>query len=54
MVMLLRDQTVYNIKSTQGKQVLRETALKSLQQVCQELIGDPAIDDVYFTGFIIQ
>ena len=54
MVMLLSDQTVNSIKSVQGKQALRETALKSLQQVCQKLIGDPAIDDVYFTGFIIQ
>jgi flagellar FliL protein len=54
MVMLLSDQTVNSIKSVQGKQALRETALKSIQQLCQTLIGDPAIDDVYFTGFIIQ
>lgn len=54
MVMLLSDQTVNKIKSVQGKQALRQTALKSVQQVCQKLIGDPVIDDVYFTGFIIQ
>ncbi|MBI1421858.1 MAG: hypothetical protein GC149_00240 [Gammaproteobacteria bacterium] len=54
MVMLLSDQTVNDIKSVQGKQTLREAALKSLQTLCQNLIGDPAIDDVYFTGFIIQ
>lgn len=54
MVMLLSDQTVDSIKSVQGKQALREAALKSLQQLFQKLIGDPAIDDVYFTGFIIQ
>lgn len=54
MVMLLSDQTIDSIKSVQGKQALRETALKSLQQLFQTLIGDPAIDDVYFTGFIVQ
>jgi flagellar FliL protein len=54
MVMLLSEQTVSGIKSVQGKQALRESALKSVQQVCQKLIGDPVIEDVYFTGFIIQ
>jgi flagellar FliL protein len=54
MVMLLSDQTVDSIKSVQGKQALRENALKSIQQLLQTLVGDPAIDDVYFTGFIIQ
>jgi flagellar FliL protein len=54
LVMLLSDQTVASIKSVQGKQALRKTALKSVQQVCKKLIGDPTIDAVYFTGFIIQ
>lgn len=54
LVMLLSDQTVASIKSVQGKQALRKTALKSVQQICKKLIGDPAIDAVYFTGFIIQ
>ena len=54
MVMLLSEQTVDSIKSVKGKQALREVALKSLQQLFQILIGDPAIDDVYFTDFIIQ
>ena len=54
MVMLLSDQTVDSIKSVQGKQALRKTALAAVQKVCKKLVGDPAIDDVYFTGFIIQ
>jgi len=54
MVMLLSDQTVNSVKSVQGKQALRETALKSVQEVCQKLIGGPVVDDVYFTGFIVQ
>lgn len=54
MVMLLSSQTVSSIKSVQGKQALRKAALKSVQDVCQKLIGDKAVEDVYFTGFIIQ
>jgi flagellar FliL protein len=54
MMMLLSDQTIKSINSVQGKQALRETALKSLQELCQKLIGNPAIDDIYFTGFVIQ
>ena len=54
MMMLLSDQTIKSINSVQGKQALRETALKSMQELSQKLIGDPAIDDIYFTGFVIQ
>ena len=53
-MMLLSDQTIKSINSVQGKQALRESALKSMQQLSQQLIGDPAIDDIYFTGFVIQ
>lgn len=54
MVMLLSSQTVDSIRSVKGKQTLRKSALQSVQQVCEKLIGSPVIDDVYFTGFIIQ
>lgn len=54
MMMLLSEQTVSSIRSVQGKQTLRETALKKLQQLFQAQIGDPVIDEIYFTGFVIQ
>lgn len=54
MMMLLSEQTVSSIRSVQGKQTLRETALKELQQLFQSQIGDPVIDEIYFTGFVIQ
>lgn len=54
MVMLLSDQTPESIKSVKGKLALQKSALKSVQQVCEKLIGSPVVDDVYFTGFIIQ
>lgn len=54
MMMLLSEQTMSGIKSVQGKQALRDTALKELQKLFQAQIGDPVIDEVYFTGFVIQ
>lgn len=54
MIMLLSEQDVTTIRSMQGKKNLRKLAVKELQTVLKDQIGQPAIDNVYFTGFIIQ
>lgn len=54
MVMLLSGQSVTDIKTPQGKEKLRESTLKALQQVMTETTGEAVIDAVYFTGFVIQ
>lgn len=54
MVMLLSGQSVTDIKTPQGKEKLRESTLKQLQQVMTETTGEPVIDAIYFTGFVIQ
>ncbi len=53
-MMVLSEQTTDDIKSVAGKQKLRETTLKEVQTLLEEKIGDPAVDEIYFTGFIIQ
>ena len=53
-MMVLSEQRIDDIKSVAGKQKLRETTLKELQALLQQQLGDPAIDEIYFTGFIIQ
>lgn len=53
-MMVLSEQTINDIKSVAGKQKLRETTLKEIQALLQAQIGDPAVDEIYFTGFIIQ
>ena len=53
-MMVLSEQTIDDIKSVAGKQKLRETTLKEVQNLLQAQIGDPAVDEIYFTGFIIQ
>lgn len=53
-MMVLSEQTSSTIRSVAGKQQLREKTLKEIQSVLTEKIGDPAIEEVYFTGFIVQ
>ena len=53
-MMVLSQQTINDIKSVAGKQKLRETTLKEIQNLLQTQIGDPGVDEIYFTGFIIQ
>lgn len=54
MVMALSGQSVTEIKTPQGKEKLRTATLKKLQQVMIETTGEPVIDAIYFTGFVIQ
>ena len=54
MIMLLSGQSVTEIKTPQGKEHLRETTLKAIQQVMTEATGETVVDAVYFTGFVIQ
>ena len=54
MIMLLSGQSVTAIKTSEGKEKLRESTLKAIQQVMTETTGEPIVDAVYFTGFVIQ
>jgi len=54
LVMLLSGRPVTEIKTPQGKEKLREMTLKELQHVMTETTGEPVIDAIYFTGFVIQ
>lgn len=54
MIMLLSGQSVTEIKTSQGKEKLRESTLKVIQQVMTDTTGEPVVDAVYFTGFVIQ
>ena len=54
MMMVLSEQTQNDIRSVKGKEKLRGTALKEVQTLLKKQIGDEAVDEIYFTGFIIQ
>ena len=54
LILLLSSQEAGTISSAQGKEQLRKDALAAVQKVMQELEGDPIIESLYFTNFVIQ
>jgi flagellar protein FliL len=54
MIMVLGEQDVKTLRTLEGKKQLRETAVKELQTFLQKEVGEPSIDEVLFTGFVIQ
>lgn len=54
LIMQLSSQSVTEIKTPQGKEKLRASTLKAVQQVMTDVTGEPVIDAIYFTGFVIQ
>ena len=53
-MLVLSEQTASGIRSVKGKQKLREVTLKEIQEFLTAQIGDPIVEEIYFTGFIIQ
>ena len=54
LILLLSSQDVATISSAHGKEQLRKDALEAIQKVMQDLEGEPIIEALYFTNFIIQ
>ncbi len=54
LILLLSSQEAGAISSAQGKEQLRKDALAAVQKVMEELEGDPIIESLYFTNFVIQ
>lgn len=54
MVMLLSGQSASAMRTVQGKEALRAEALAALQKLLTENTGEPVVEAVYFTEFIIQ
>jgi len=54
LILLLSSQDAATISSSIGKETLRKKALETTQKVMEELEGDPLIEALYFTNFIIQ
>lgn len=54
MMLLLSEQKLEDLKSVQGKAALRVKAVQELQALLTEQIGDPVVEEIYFTAFVIQ
>ena len=54
LILLLSSQDASTISSATGKEQLRKDSLEAVQKALQELEGDPIVEALYFTNFIIQ
>ena len=54
LILMLSSQEAGTISSAKGKEKLRKDALAAAQKVLQDLEGEPIIESLYFTNFIIQ
>ena len=53
-LMILSEQKLETILTSDAKETLRETILKEMQFVLTQVSGDPGIEAVYFTSFVMQ
>jgi flagellar FliL protein len=54
LMLLFSNQTYDSVSTLEGKEALREEALEVIQQILEEETGDPGIEAVYFTSFVMQ
>ena len=54
LVMLFSAQEANIMNSSEGREELRQIALKEVKAVMSELEGVPAVDDLYFNNFVVQ
>jgi len=54
LVLLYSSKTAVELNSLEGKESLRKQTRESIQKIMMENIGKPGIDEVFFTGFVVQ
>jgi len=54
LVLLYSSKTATELNSLEGKEKLRQQTREEIQKIMTENTGKPGIDEVYFTGFVVQ
>lgn len=54
MVLLLSSQNYKTLSTLEGKEQVRGAALTVIQKILQDRTGKPGVEEVYFTGFVMQ
>jgi len=54
LILLFSKQKLDDLLTADGKQKLRGEVLAEIQKVVEKEYGKPAVEDVYFTSFVIQ
>lgn len=51
---VISNHSYEEILSPEGKEALRRTMLAAAQDVMRQNVGEPAVEDIYFTSFVAQ
>lgn len=54
LVMLLSGESYDELQTEEGKELLRQKSLEALQAIMQQEVGKDGIEQVLFTGFVMQ
>ncbi len=54
LVLLYSSKTAAELNSQEGKETLRQQTREEIQTILKENIGKVGIDEVFFTGFVVQ
>lgn len=54
LMLLFSNQTYDKVSTLEGKEALREEALTVVQEILETETGDPGVEAVYFTSFVMQ
>jgi flagellar FliL protein len=52
--MLFSSQTFVELSNTAGKQKLQAEALAAVRKIVTDKVGNPGVDALYFTSFVMQ
>lgn len=52
--MLLSGQEFADLQTPEGRELLRQDALRSVQGILEEEMGEPGVEQVLFTSFVMQ
>jgi flagellar protein FliL len=54
LIMLLSDKTYEQLSSAEGKEATRQEMLETIRNVLERSAGDPGVESIYFTSFVMQ
>jgi flagellar FliL protein len=54
LLMLMGAKTVTELTNTEGKEALRQEALNEIRDILKRNTGQPGVEDLYFTTFVVQ
>jgi flagellar FliL protein len=54
LLMMMGGKTLSDLTNREGKEQLRQDALQEVQRILTTHIGQPGVEDLYFTSFVVQ